>query len=354
MQLRRIYPPILAILAAVLFGASTPLAKLMLGEMDSIVLASLLYLGSGLGIGLLIAAQKFFTRSRPVEANIGRADLPWLAGAILTGGVAAPILLLLGLKNASASSASLLLNFEGVATTLIAALVFKEAVGKRTAWAVALITLGSILLTWQPAAALEFSLGALGILGACSLWGLDNNFTRNISAKNPLVIVAIKGLGAGGFSLLLALLLGKPIPGLAQIFPALILGFVSYGMSIALFILALRSLGVARTSTLFGSAPFVGMLLSLAIFRETPQISFFYALPFMVGGAWLMLKEDHQHTHVHERLVHEHRHAHPDEHHQHVDENGAAFSGEHSHLHVHETLAHSHAHAPDLHHRHRH
>ena len=354
MQIKRIYPPLLAILAAILFGASTPFAKLLLGETDSIVLAALLYLGSGIGAGLLVASQKFLGRSRPVEAGIHRADVPWLAGAVLTGGVAAPIILLLGLKNTSAASASLLLNFEGVATTLIAALVFKEAIGKRTVYAVSLITLASILLTWQASAAWEFSAGALGILGACFLWGLDNNFTRNISAKNPLVIVAVKGLAAGAFSLLLAFFLGKPLPGVMHILWALLLGFICYGLSIALFILALRNLGAARTSTLFGSAPFVGMLISLAIFRETPQGLFFFSLPLMVTGAWLMLGENHQHTHVHECLEHEHRHTHPDEHHVHAHAEDGIFIGEHSHPHVHEDIDHSHAHAPDLHHRHPH
>jgi len=344
----------LAILAAILFGASTPLAKLLLGETDSIVLAALLYLGSGVGAGLLVASRKFLGGSGSVEARIRRADLPWLIGAVLAGGVAAPIILLLGLKNTSAASASLLLNFEGVATTLIAALVFKEAIGKRTVFAISLITLASILLTWQPPAARAFSVGALGILGACLLWGLDNNFTRNISSKNPLAIVAIKGLGAGTFSLVLAFFLGKSLPGVTQTLWALLLGFICYGLSIALFILALRNLGTARTSTLFGLAPFVGMLISLAIFRETPQSLFFYSLPLMVTGAWLMLRENHWHIHLHERLEHEHRHTHPDEHHVHAHADNDFFIGEHSHTHVHETIDHSHGHAPDLHHRHQH
>lgn len=354
MQIRNLYPPMQGILAAILFGASTPLSKLLLGEMDSIVLAALLYLGSGLGIGILVISQKYVARSESVEAGIRRTDLPWLVGAIITGGVVAPILLLLGLKNSSAASASLLLNFEGVATILLAALIFKEAVGKRTIIAIILITLASVMLSWIPGANWEFSLGAAGILGACILWGLDNNFTRNISSKNPLVIVMIKGLSAGTFSLILAFLLGKSIPNIVQILLALLLGFICYGLSIALFVLALRNLGAARTSTFFGIAPFVGMLLSIAIFREAPQSLFYYSLPFMLIGAWLMLGEDHRHIHIHKLLEHEHYHFHPDEHHVHEQTNNVAFSGEHSHQHTHDVIEHSHPHTPDLHHRHRH
>lgn len=354
MQIKKIYPPLQALLAAILFGVSTPLSKLLLGEMDSIVLASLLYFGSGLGTAILIIFQKYLARPQSVEAGIRRMDLPWLIGAIFAGGVAAPIILLFGLKNSSAASASLLLNFEGVATTLIAALVFKEAVGKRAVFAIILITLASVLLSWQPASNWEFSLGALGILGACIFWGLDNNFTRNISSKDPLVIVTFKGLGAGTFSLLLALLLGKLIPGTVQIIFALLLGFISYGLSITLFILALRNLGVARTSTIFGIAPFAGMLLSIAIFRESPHGLFLYSLPLMLIGAWLMLGEEHQHIHFHELFEHEHSHSHPDEHHTHEHTNDASFIGDHSHNHLHEENEHSHAHTPDLHHRHHH
>lgn len=354
MQIRKLYPPVQAILAAVLFGASTPLSKLLLGEIDSIVLAALLYLGSGVGIGVLLISRKYIIRAESTEAGIRHTDLPWLAGAILSGGVAAPIILLVGLKNASAASASLLLNFEGVATTLIAAFVFKEAVGRRTMTAIAFITLASVLLTWKPAADWGLSLGALGVLIACILWGIDNNFTRNLSAKNPLVIVSLKGLGAGTFSFMLALVLGKPIPGTVQILLALLLGFICYGLSIALYILALRNLGAARTGTLFGIAPFVGMFLSIAIFRESPQGLFYLSLPFMLAGTWLMLAEDHQHIHTHEQLEHDHCHVHSDGHHLHEPTQHASFTGEHSHPHIHAAIEHSHPHTPDLHHRHLH
>jgi Permeases of the drug/metabolite transporter (DMT) superfamily len=289
-----------------------------------------------------------------MEAHLSRGDLPWLGGALLTGGIGAPIILLLGLARTSASTASLLLNFEGVATTLIAITFFKESIDRRLAWAIGLVTLASIVLTWT-GGNWGFSLGALGIIGACILWGLDNNFTRHISAKNPLIIVGIKGLGAGMFSLVLCLLIKQPLPALKIILLAMLLGSISYGISIQLFIVAMRSMGAARTSTLFGTAPFVGVILSLVLLREKPQTLFWAALPVMLAGAWLMLTENHAHHHIHEQIVHNHRHSHPDEHHNHGDhEDVPLVNGSHTHEHRHEALEHEHAHAPDLHHRHEH
>jgi drug/metabolite transporter (DMT)-like permease len=343
-----------ALLAAVLFGASAPLSKLLLGEIDPIPLAACLYLGSGIGSWLLFAIQRAGSRGQQTEARLSRADLPWLVGAILAGGVGAPILLLLGLEQTPASTASLLLNFECVATTLIAVLAFKEAVDKRILWAVGVITLASILLSWT-GGTWGFSLGALGVLGACLLWGLDNNFTRQISAKNPLVIVGVKGLGAGVFSLVLSIILGKPLPAVGFLGLALLVGAVCYGVSIQLFILALRNLGAARTGALFGIAPFVGTILSLLILRETPQILFWAALPVMLLGAWLMLTENHLHQHAHEDLEHAHAHNHPDEHHKHTHPAGESLlNGKHAHTHSHTDWQHAHPHAPDLHHRHAH
>jgi len=343
-----------ALAAAVLFGASAPLSKLLLGEVEPIPLAALLYLGSGLGAGILFLVQRSLFKGRSQETHLTRADRPWLLGAILAGGVAAPILLLWGLAQTPASTASLLLNFEGVATALIAALVFKEAVGRRILWAMGLITLASILLSWT-GGAWGISVGALGVLGACILWGLDNNFTRNICANNPLVIVGIKGLGAGLFSGVLALLLGKPFPGWQVSLLAMAVGSVSYGVSIQLFILAMRGLGAARTSMLFGMAPFVGTFLSVVFLREVPQALFWVAVPVMLGGAWLMLTENHTHDHLHESVEHAHPHSHPDEHHTHPRSPEVPLaSGTHTHPHHHERLVHTHVHTPDLHHWHKH
>jgi drug/metabolite transporter (DMT)-like permease len=275
-----------------------------------------------------------------------------LAGAILAGGVAAPIVLLISLKNTPASTASLLLCFEGVATTLIAYFAFKESISRNAWWAIVLITLASIFLSIDLTAEWGFSLGALGIIAACILWGLDNNFTRNISSKDPLIIVTIKGLGAGSFSLGLAMFLGIKLPGWGTVLSAMLLGSLSYGLSIVLFIHAMRGLGAARTSALFGAAPVSGMILSMILFQEMPSWLFLVAIPIMLLGTLLLVNEQHEHHHVHETITHEHSHKHDDDHHQHCHDCDEALK--HSHPHQHDELAHSHHHLPDLNHRHIH
>jgi drug/metabolite transporter (DMT)-like permease len=342
-----------ALLAAVLFGASAPLAKALLQDVQPVPLAAFLYLGCGAGALIFRLVQRAVT-SRELEAPLALPDLPWLGGALLAGGVAAPIILMVSLQATPAGTASLLLNFEGVSTALIAGLIFREAIG-RSAWlAIGLVTLGSILLSWNPTG-WGFSVGALGVLAACIFWGLDNNFTRHISAKNPLSIVAIKGLGAGTVSLLLALTLRQPLPALLPALLAMLLGSISYGLSIVLFVMAMRDLGAARTSALYATAPFLGMLLSVAMFGERPSLTFLLAIPLMAAGAFLLLREDHRHFHQHAPLGHEHSHTHDDAHHEHDHAPGETASmGRHSHAHRHEPEAHAHPHAPDLHHRHEH
>ena len=344
-----------ALLAAILFGASAPVAKLLLGEVEPVFLAGFLYLGSGLGVLLY---KSLFGRRRPGlrddEARIQGSDFGWLAGAVIAGGVAAPILLLFSLRDTPAATASLLLNFESVATTVIAALVFKEAIGRRAVWAIMGVTLASIVLSWDSSGQWGISWGAFGVLGACVLWGIDNNLTRNISAKDPLAIVLVKGLGAGTFSFSLAVLLGNELPGLGIVIGALILGSLSYGLSIILFVRAMRSLGAARTSALFGTAPLAGVLLSFILFRESLSWPFMIALPLMVLAALLLLSEQHDHRHVHSAVSHEHRHRHDDGHHLHDHPGMATRSLAHSHVHMHEFLEHEHAHLPDIHHRHTH
>jgi drug/metabolite transporter (DMT)-like permease len=250
------------------------------------------------------------------EANLELKDLPWLTGAILAGGLAAPIILMISLKNTPAATASLLLNFEGVSTTVVAAIFFKEALGKRIWSAVGLITFASIILTWDTNGIWGISIGALGVILACAFWGMDNNFTRNISAKDPITIVTVKGIVAGIVSLVIALISGNSIPNLKIIVAALILGFLSYGISIILFIFAMRSLGAARTSAFFGSAPFIGTTISLLLFREWSGVNFILSIPVMIVGAVVILWEDH-HWHVHEELEHDHTHT-PDIHHRHL------------------------------------
>ncbi|MBI2333144.1 MAG: EamA family transporter [Chloroflexi bacterium] len=351
---RSFYPVLQALMAALLFGASAPLAKLLLGEVQPIPLAALLYLGSGAGAFIMLLVQRLHMGGKSTEAHLNRSDLPWLVGAMLAGGVVAPIILLLGLKHTPASTASLLLNFESVATTIIAVYLFKEYIDRRITWSVILMTISSILLSWTNGQ-WGFSLGALGILGACILWGLDNNLTRHISARNPLIIVGVKGLGAGSFSLALSIVLGQSQPSIKIIILAMLLGSISYGISIQFFIMAMRHLGAARTSTLFAAAPFMGVMFSLLLLQESPQFLFWLALPIMVAGTWLMLTENHDHHHIHEPAEHTHIHSHPDEHHEHVCPTSAPLiNGAHSHAHCHVLLEHSHPHMPDLHHIHEH
>jgi drug/metabolite transporter (DMT)-like permease len=336
-----------ALLAALFFGASAPISKLLLGDVPPVLMAAFLYLGSGTGILLTRLIQRISSNER--EAGIKSSDVKWLVGAIISGGIAAPIILMISLKNTPASTASLLLNFECVATTLIAMLIFKEAISRRAWIAIAVITLASILLSTNFGNSWGMSLGAFGVIFACVLWGVDNNFTRNISAKDPLTIVAWKGLISGTFSLLLGLLLGQRFPTLTSILSILLLGFLSYGFSTMLFIYSMRGLGAARTSALYGTAPLAGVLLSIVIFGELPSLLFIIAAIIMVGGALLLINEEHAHSHVHTVLFHEHSHRHNDHAHKHDEVDGV-----HSHEHEHLAEEHEHGHMPDIHHRHGH
>jgi drug/metabolite transporter (DMT)-like permease len=341
-----------AILAAVLFGASTPFSKLLLGQIDPLLLAGLLYLGSGIGLALWIVFQRLVLKAKK-EARVQFKDLPWLSGAILAGGVVAPLLLLLGLAVTPASSASLLLNLEGVLTALLAWFVFKENFDRRIFLGMAAILLGGVLLSWQSRPELGVPWGALGIVGACLGWAIDNNLTRKVSASDPAQIAAIKGLVAGSMNTLLALVAGAKLPSVSGLVGAGLLGFFSYGVSLTLFVLALRHIGTARTGAYFSTAPFIGAALALAILHEPASFLFLIAGGLMVFGVWLHLTESHAHLHQHEPLVHEHLHRH-DEHHQHPHDPTDPPGEPHSHLHRHQEVVHSHPHYPDLHHRHRH
>ena len=334
-----------ALMAALFFGASAPISKLLLGDVPPVLMAAFLYLGSGTGISLIKLYQRFSKNQK--EAGINRPDAGWLAGAIISGGIIAPIILMISLKNTPASTASLLLNFEGVGTTLIALFFFRESISRRALAAIMVITLSSISLSTDFSSGFGLSLGALGVILACILWGVDNNFTRNISAKDPLTIVAWKGLVAGSFSLLLGLGLGQQFPGLTTILSILLLGFISYGLSTMLFIYSMRGLGAARTSALYGTAPLAGVLLSILIFRDPITLLFGIAAILMVAGALLLANEEHAHFHIHMPVVHEHRHGH-DEFHTHDHAQGV-----HSHEHEHPQTGHEHGHMPDIHHRHK-
>lgn len=350
----RLVPTLQALAAAALFGVSAPLAKLLLGQVDPIFLASFLYLGSGLGVLVFRIFNGRRASGDRQEARLTRPDYGWLFGAVIAGGVLAPILLLISLQATPAATASLLLNAEGVATALIAALVFKEALSRRALAAIGLVTAGSILLSVGAEGDWGLSLGAVGILGACLLWGIDNNLTRNISAKDPLSIVLVKGLGAGSVSFITAVIRGSDLPTPPSIAGALLLGSLSYGLSIVLFIRALRGLGAARTSAVFGMAPLAGVALSFVLFRDTLTLGFAVALALMTAAMLLLLGERHVHPHGHPAITHDHRHRHDDGHHLHDHPGMIDRSLTHAHAHTHEPLEHTHPHLPDIHHRHAH
>ena len=353
MQTQKLRPVLQAVLAALLFGISTPISKLLLNNIEPLPLAAFLYLGSGMGLGIYVLVRKLLIKSEPREAPLTKKEFPWLLGVVVFGGIIAPVVLMLSLDASPASTASLLLNFECVATSVIAAIVFKESLGKRIIVSIVLITAASIVLSWDAGNKWGVSLGSLGVLVTCICWGIDNNFTRNISLKNPYTIVIIKGLGAGLFSLLLALGLGSAVPDIKSILAAMLLGFFSYGFSIVLFVLAMRNLGSARTSAIFGAAPFIGALLSFFIFKSVPNREFLISLPLMALGIVMIIIDNHEHRHTHERLEHNHKHHHPDEHHCHAHEGeGSVDQITHTHLHTHENVEHEHKHYPDIHHRH--
>ena len=341
---------LLALAAAALFGASTPLAKLLQADIAPELLAGLLYLGSGAGLALAQLIR--CAGKRAAEAPLQTADYPWLAGAVLCGGIAAPLLLMWGLAGASASGVSLLLNLEGVFTALIAALVFKEAIGRRIWFAALLMLAAGLLLGYAPQAGFELSLRSLAVAAACALWALDNNLTRRIAAADPVNIAMIKGLAAGGVNVIAALSLGARLPQALPLAGSLMLGWLGYGVSLVLYILALRHLGSARAAAHFSSAPFIGAGLAIALLGEPVTAGFGAAFVLMLAATWLALSERHGHTHAHEALAHEHLHTH-DAHHQHAHGSGEG-PEPHSHPHRHAPLAHSHPHLPDLHHRHTH
>ena len=339
-------PGVLAALgAALLFGAGTPAAKLLLGPVSPWLLAGLLYLGSGLGL----AVWRKLRRTESVR--LPRGEIKWLAGAILAGGIAAPVLLMWGLSSMPASGASLLLNAEGVFTALLAWFVFRENFDRRIAIGMALIVAGAVVLSWPGDASCGSALPAVAVIGACFFWALDNNLTRKVALADATFIAMAKGLVAGTANVAIAWTLGASLPRPEILLAAGGIGFFSYGVSLVLFVLALRHLGTARTGAYFSTAPFAGAFIAIPLLGETVTAALVVAGLLMGAGVWLHLTEHHEHQHTHELLEHEHEHVH-DEHHRH--EHAASVSGPHSHRHRHEPLTHSHPHYPDAHHRHDH
>ena len=340
-----------AMAAAVLFGLSTPLAKLLLGSMSPLLLAGLMYLGSGLGLAALLAIRAAAGR-RAVFTWPRGAAVAWLLAAIVTGGMLAPYLLMFGLRATDSASASLILNLEGVFTALLAWFVFRENFDRRIAIGMSLIVLGGVALAIGPALRTQGLVGPLAISGACLAWAIDNNLTRKVSVHDAMFIACAKGLVAGATSTALALAGGAQLPAVLGLLQAGLLGFVTYGLSLTLFVIALRSLGTARTAAYFSLAPFIGAALAVALGAPV-TLALLLAGLLMAAGVWLHLSEHHAHWHRHEALTHDHMHTH-DAHHRHQHGPGWDGTQPHAHLHVHEPLEHAHAHYPDIHHRHAH
>lgn len=344
-----------ALAAALLFGASTPLAKLLGADLSPLLLAGLLYLGSGLGLAVLLLVRRATGPADDAggaKLSIPSKEVPWLIGAIIAGGMLGPALLMAGLATTEAAPAALLLNVEGVLTAVIAWLVFKENADRRIVLGMAAIVAGGVLLSWQPGEA-RLSPGALLIIGACLCWAIDNNLTRKVSANDALLIACLKGLFAGAVNTSLALLGGAHLPALGPLAATMLVGVAGYGLSLVLFVVALRSLGTARTGAYFSVAPLFGVLIAFALWPQVPLWTFWVAAALMTFGVWLHLRERHEHEHTHRPLEHAHQHSH-DEHHRHEHDFPWDGTQPHAHPHRHAVVTHKHAHFPDIHHRHTH
>lgn len=336
-----------ALVAALLFGASAPIAKWLLQAASPWMLAGLLYLGSGVGLSL----YRLVIHAQPV--GLQRTEAGWFAAAVLTGGGIGPVLLMYGLTGMPASGAALLLNAEGVLTALLAWVVFKENFDRRIALGMLAIAGGAIILSWPGDARFSGALPALAVLGACLCWAVDNNLTRKVALADATWIAAVKGSVAGSVNLGLGLLLGARMPDLWSVSAALVVGLLAYGISLVLFVIGMRHLGVARAGAYFSVAPFFGAVLAV-LGGEPVTLPLLAAGTLMALGIWLHLTERHEHTHVHEAMEHCHEHIH-DAHHQHVHDTPVPPGTRHTHRHRHEPMVHDHAHFPDAHHQgHRH
>ena len=278
--MNRSKPILYAFLAAVLYAVNTPLSKLLLTRVPSTLMAAFLYLGAGLGVGTMYL---FHRKKEEPSERIGKKDLPYVLGMIVLD-ILAPIFLMLGIKYGSAANASLLGNFEIVATTLIALILFKEAVSRRLWLAIILITASSIILSFEGSGSFRFSVGSLFVLLATSCWGLENNCTRSISDKSAYEIVLLKGVFSGGGSFLIAMFLGERLPEVKYIALAMLLGFVAYGLSIFLYVKAQYFLGAAKTSAYYAAAPFVGSFLCFLLLGEKLNGAYFLGLFIMIAG----------------------------------------------------------------------
>jgi drug/metabolite transporter (DMT)-like permease len=339
----------LALASAALFGAAAPLSKLLMGSIDPWWLAVILYLRAGPGLAIVHWGRPLIGLPT-VEAPLQRADLPWLTAVVLFGGMLGPLLLMLGLSQTSAASGSLLLNLEGLATMAIAWIAFRENVDRRLLIGAAAILAGALLLSWT-GQSFRLDHGGLLIALACLCWGIDNNLTRKLSSADPVQIALIKGLVAGSVNVAIAVFLGAALPAAGLVAAGALVGFFGIGVSLVMFIVALRHLGTARTGAYYSLAPFIGAVLSVLLLSEPLTVTLVAAGGLMAVGLWLHLTERHVHDHTHAVLEHEHVHSH-DAQHQHSHD--GPVTEPHSHWHRHEVLTHRHAHFPDLHHRHEH
>lgn len=342
---------IYALVAAALFGVSTPLAKQLLGDIHPVLLGGLLYLGSGIGLGVI----RLLRDRAWLPSGIARSGWPWLLGAIFFGGVLGPVALLFGLTRISGSTASLLLNLESVLTAVLAWVAFKENADRRIVLGMLAIVAGGVVLSWPVAGTVASDwVGQAAIAAACLCWSIDNNLTRKISASDALFIASSKGLISGVVNTLLALVLGVALPGGLTTLTAMSVGLLGYGVSLVLFVLALRGLGAARTGAYFSTAPFIGAAVSLVLLGESATPLFWFAAALMAAGVWLHLTEHHEHDHTHDAVTHAHQHAHDDEHHDHAHDFDWDQKVPHEHVHRHVTVTHKHPHFPDVDHRHVH
>jgi drug/metabolite transporter (DMT)-like permease len=339
--------------AAFLFGASTPACKVLLANVQPVLLAGVMYLASGLGLGAYSLIKWLSAEKHARESTMTSQDLPWLIGIILFGGIAGPLLLMFGLSCISASSASLLLNLEGAFTALLAWFALKENFDRRIALGMVAIIGGGLVLSFRGQGDLSISYGVLAIAAACLCWAVDNNLTRKLSGKDPVHTAAIKGCAAGAVNCIAAFALGAHVPEPFLILLAGLVGLLGYGISLAVYIRSLRYLGTARTSAYFSTAPFIGAAVSIGLLHEPITGNFLLAAALMGLGVWLHITESHAHEHTHEEIDHDHMHYH-DEHHMHDHDPSVPIEEPHSHPHHHGKITHTHPHFPDLHHRHGH
>ncbi len=337
MKIRELKAMVLAVLAALFYALSTPFSKIILKHVGPTMTASMLYLGAGIGICILFL---FKGKNEPKSDKLGRSDMPYVIGMILLD-ILAPILLMNGISRTTAANVSLLNNFEIAATSILAFIIFKEKISKRMCVALLLVILSSLILSFEGGSSLSFFTGSLLVLGAATCWGLENNCTRMIASKSTYEIVIIKGFFSGTGALIVALILGEKLPDIKYMLVIFAVGFVSYGMSIFVYIRAQSVLGAAKTSSFYALAPFIGAFISFLILGEKPDSRYIVALVVMIFGTFFAVVDTlkYSHSHIHSHTIHHLR-------------NGKMetkiITHEHSHSHIGPGLAHHHTHKEEL------